>query len=84
MAKTGRYSALHETGSDTVQGLLSDACFVPIADTKRQKPQPCSRGFACYGGVRANQNNTPARQLDSAPAVAISLRGADRLGVPIN
>ena len=36
MAKTGRYSALYETGSDTVQGLLSDACFVPIAD----KPDP--------------------------------------------
>ena len=38
--------------------------------------------WRCKG---ANQSNTPARQLDSTPAVAlISLRGADRLGVPIN
>ena len=60
---------------------IRDVRFVPKADTK----QPCSRGFACYGGGGANQNNTPARQLDSTPAVAlISLRGADRLGVPIN
>ena len=52
---------------------LGDVRFVPIVDiassgSVRQKPQPCSRGFACDGAVKGQTKTTPRHvQLDSTP-----------------
>ena len=57
---------------------LGDIRFVPIVDiassgSVRQKPQPCSRGFACDGAVKGQTKTTPRHvQLDSTPTVTFA------------